>query len=1446
MHLNRSLLQKFHRLWLTFTVLLVALMPARAQTINPADYGNITLRLIADSLAQANNSPVTAWGSLTSSGSNTPLLITSDARFNGQRVVKFDGTDDVMKWTAANRNARTIFAVVTCESAAVSLAGLIGRGDDKLNIRRNATTNFYRSPGVGMDANDFPGVGTPTGTLAVNNVASGAFTPGTPHIVVAIAGTNQVYTDFWMGSASAALGRYWNGSVAEVIVYDGALTAEGINRVGWYLQNKYNITGSTYPAPTPVISSFTVSAGGITAKTGVLSTAGAPVTLAWNVGNATSVSIDNGVLASPGSATGSVIVSPTATTTYTLTATNAAGTLTRAVTVYIGLTTQPFVLNEFLADNGSSVLDEDGTKQDWIEIFNPNPFAVSAAGWQLVDGVLSWTFPDFVVEGGAYPVIFASGKNRTNPAAPLHTNFSLGKNGEYLALKKPDGSVATEFAPTYPAQRTDVSGGLSGGVAVYYPTPTPGAANGPTVAGFAEDTSFSVRRGFFTTPQTVVISCATPGATIRYTTDKSTPTETNGTIYSTPLTVSATTVLRARAFVPGLLASNTDTQTYVFVSDVPNQVYAAGTAPAGWPVPGAAQLNSQTMRYGFNATLKAQYTAQQLRDALNQLPSISIVTDQANLTSQTTGIYSNADQKGDAWERASSVEYLLPDNSPGFHINCGLRIRGGASRGDYAPKHSFRLYFRNQYGDGTLKFPLHGTTGTDEFQTIDIRSEENYSWAHDAGTENTAVREVFARDLSGALGQPQTRSRYLHVYLNGQYWGMYMTEERSQEDYGASYFGGAANDYDVVQTSNHSAFTYELGSGTIDAWQATWNLARTCAASPTNANYFALLGRNASGVRVPAMPVYIDPDHLASYLLLHYFTGDGDGPLSNFLGMNRANNWRGFRNRLTDTGWRFFPHDCEHTLLAPSWVDARATNNTTTGSNRSNFTYSNSEWLHEDLATNAEYKLKIADVAQRHLFNNGALTPAKAQALFDARAGQIAQAVIADCTRWGTSSTNHTLAQWNARLASIRANFFPNRTANVIAALKSRGFYPTVNPPTFSQRGGQVTQGFSLALSLGTQTGAIYYTLDGTDPRAIGGVAVGTLYSAPIVVNAPVLVRTRFRSSAAVWSALDEAAFTIYPPATSANLVVSKLLYNPPAPTAAEVTAGYTTDDSFEYIELMNIGVGTIDLTSVTLSDAVTFNFSGATITTLAPGARVLVVANAGAAAMRYGSGLPVAGVFTGNFHNSGELVRVLGAGGAAIAQFTYDDLAPWPTAADGSGAALVLVNATLIPDPYISANWRASYVPGGVPGAVDEWTITRWRAQYFSAADLANPALEATLWGDGADPDGDGFRNNAEFTMGSGPRNSASRPVQIATLFTDPASSQTYLRMTCSLREGIAALSYTAKGSDDLATWSAGPQHLGTLSQLDGTLLTSWQDNVPLGSAPGGRRFLRMEITVP
>jgi hypothetical protein len=202
--------------------------------------------------------------------------------------------------------------VTTLEGSATSLAGLISNGGDGLNIRRNNTTSFYRSPGQGQDANDFTGNGTPTGTLSVNNIPSGSYTAGVPHLVIAVAGSQKNYSTFVMGRPNATLGRYWVGSVAEVLIYDGTLTAAGMNAVGYYFQAKYNLPTS-FTAPTPVISSYTATTvGGISSDVGVLSTAGANVTLAWSVENATAISVAPDGPTNSTSPTGSVQVNPAA------------------------------------------------------------------------------------------------------------------------------------------------------------------------------------------------------------------------------------------------------------------------------------------------------------------------------------------------------------------------------------------------------------------------------------------------------------------------------------------------------------------------------------------------------------------------------------------------------------------------------------------------------------------------------------------------------------------------------------------------------------------------------------------------------------------------------------------------------------------------------------------------------------------------------------------------------------------------------------------------------------------------------------------------------------------------------------------------------------------------------------------------------------------------------
>ena len=106
-------------------------------------------------------------------------------------------------------------------------------------------------------------------------------------------------------------------------------------------------------------------------------------------------------------------------------------------------------ITEFMASNSSTLADENGSFQDWIEIENTSASAVNLFNWALTDTAANlnkWRFPTMTLAPKQRLVVFASGKDRVNPAGKFHTNFTLSAGGEYLALVRPDLSIATEFA----------------------------------------------------------------------------------------------------------------------------------------------------------------------------------------------------------------------------------------------------------------------------------------------------------------------------------------------------------------------------------------------------------------------------------------------------------------------------------------------------------------------------------------------------------------------------------------------------------------------------------------------------------------------------------------------------------------------------------------------------------------------------------------------------------------------------------------------------------------------------------------------------------------------------------------------------------------------------------------------------------------------------------------
>ncbi len=159
------------------------------------------------------------------------------------------------------------------------------------------------------------------------------------------------------------------------------------------------------------------------------------------------------------------------------------------------------VITEFMASNSSTLADENGSFQDWIELENTSAGSVNLFNWALKDATNTWRFPSMVLAPRERLVVFASGKNRTNPANNLHTNFSLSAGGEYLGLLRPDDSVAAEFAAAYPAQFPNVSYGfpvqtttqtlLAAGAAVKYLVPADGGLGTTWTDGAFVDTAWT-------------------------------------------------------------------------------------------------------------------------------------------------------------------------------------------------------------------------------------------------------------------------------------------------------------------------------------------------------------------------------------------------------------------------------------------------------------------------------------------------------------------------------------------------------------------------------------------------------------------------------------------------------------------------------------------------------------------------------------------------------------------------------------------------------------------------------------------------------------------------------------------------------------------------------------------------------------------------------------------
>jgi hypothetical protein len=357
---------------------------------------------------------------------------------------------------------------------------------------------------------------------------------------------------------------------------------------------------------------------------------------------------------------------------------------------------------------------------------------------------------------------------------------------------------------------------------------------------------------------------------------------------------------------------------------------------------------------------------------------------------------------------------------------------GISAHGDQGVKRSFHIHFSGKYGPSKLKAslfdsaPFGAMSATDEFTDLILRAGNHSSWANmSSPLHSTYTEDEYVRDTQIAMTGQGTHGMFVHLYINGIYFGLYNMAERPDDGYGEAYFNSSKDDY------------FSISDGGVKSGDATrWNYMLDTLAEldlSASANY-------------AQMQQYLNVKEFADYLIGQWFDGVSDWPNNNY--------WAG-GDTAKNQPFQFFAWDGEFMMSTvdryPSiphgpWVNPAFRNDPGNALYR-DIAASNSPImkLWRALKQSPDFMAMFADEVSKNIAHNGPLSDANAQARWNALNDSISNAIVDESARWGdalASTGRHTYTKngdWTNATQAI-ANDLQNADAKFLAALHAEGY----------------------------------------------------------------------------------------------------------------------------------------------------------------------------------------------------------------------------------------------------------------------------------------------------------------------------------------------------------------------------------------------------------------------